>query len=240
MILCERLGKCSDESGMSDASLRRFVQSLSELDKGGPVHRIRAWLLNQRRLGIATPRTETTCRSHNLLPTHLPDPSLFLGGALPKNARARARQAKRKCTLLIVEWLLASYAYFELGCVKSSAVLESRLGPWCTSPIQDRLIRQLFEGILSLCSLKGEALGRGRLSFFVNLNLLKASQTRIGSDFAPSNMVAQTGVPHRISLPTTAGLRSPEKWVSKQELFGLLGLNRIVLPEDQWPDPLPK
>ena len=232
---------CTDERGICPAALDVFVSTLSSLDRGGPLQRFRSYLIKSRRLGAAASKTKVG--PHVDLPSLLPAHLLRspVASVPPKRRAAPLKWRARRVAWSITEWLVSLSGYYDMGSPKSVKDISDRLGPWQTSQQQEDYVFHLFEGMVSFCCLKAEtSWSRGRQTLYKAIHTFSNGNSQIGVFIRSDNVVAKYVDPTRVSLPVKAVGLDPTHFLCPQRRRSLRDLSRLVLPECEWPHPLPR
>ena len=80
---------------------------------------------------------------------------------------------------------------------------------------------------------------RGRKSIFECIQELEISVRNRKFDEGPKKVPAKPVDPNRVSLPARASTCRPEDYLDAGKVEELSRIWSLVLPESQWPDPLP-
>ena len=123
----------------------------------------------------------------SLLPCHLPLRDCDRQDRAPvlRSRRRAQRRALRLCGRLLVDWLICSYSFLELGSPKTVGQYMQGMGTWHLSSRQQAASELLLEDIMPFCrSQAGSELVRGR---------------GIGSLHAMCDLANSSSAPDRIS-----------------------------------------
>ena len=239
------LNKCVAQKGLGPQSMFLILGCIRHIDPGGPIQRFHAWLVRARRIGSGTsstsaPPDEKEGGTQKPLPTHLL--AFARQATFPKSQAARKRHMAAHNAWTVVEWLITSYNYFELGCPKSRVEYEKGLGPWKLNDLQRDLIVKLFEGLIPFFRIvSSEGWSRGRKSLHEALQLLSHSKyIVIGSEVNINNVAAQEVDPACVSMPEHAGVVDPRKFLTSEQCKTFENLESIVKPVAEWPHKLPR
>jgi hypothetical protein len=115
------------------------------------------------------------------------------------------------------------------------------VGAWQVLEFQQGFILDLFESTVAFFETQSEETWtRGRR------NLLEAVRSFAGAGL-PEGSHHVVGVapplnvnPDRLSIPAQAGVCDPEQYLKGRQLWEYQNLDRLVLPECEWEDPLPR
>ena len=119
-----------------------FVKNINTIIAGGPLQRLRSWLLLQRRSHSAAtlhkPSAERLRVQPSLLPSHLPPCPFAKDGCDTRESHSSEFLVARRAAWTIVEWLCVVSSYYETGCPKAPHQFEKRFGPYQVSEQQQQ------------------------------------------------------------------------------------------------------